>query len=139
MYIATKVTKQQLRFIQQLRLFAKTMRKQPTPAEARLWKFLCKSKINHLRFRRQHPLFSYIVDFYCHAYKLVIEVDGEVHEHQLPRDQSRDAFLKRYGYTVLRFTNEQVLNDTYIVLENIMQTIHLLPRREKVSEQSEDG
>ncbi len=90
---------------------AKRMRHKPTPAELKLWEILHNRKILGLHFRRQHPIDMFIADFYCHKLKLVIEVDGEVHQSDDRKeyDSNRTAEMKRFGIEVLRFTNKQVL------------------------------
>ncbi len=82
-----------------------------TPAEKRLWSALRNKQLDGLKFRRQHPVGNFILDFYCPACKLVIEVDGKIHDRpsQINRDRARTAKLMEYGYTVLRFRNEQVI------------------------------
>ena len=81
-----------------------------TPAENMLWSYL-NLKANGVRFRRQHPLGNYIADFYCHKYKLVIEIDGSI--HRLPEiiqnDIEKQNFLEEQGLSVLRFTNQRYL------------------------------
>lgn len=94
-----------------------------TPAEARLWSVLRNKQLAGLRFRCQHPVGSFILDFYCPAYKLVVEVDGEIHDHQIEYDAARSAQLAEYGYRVLRFRNEQVINDLPQVLAAIKSVI----------------
>ena len=76
-----------------------------------------------LKFRRQHPLGSYVVDFCCPERRLIIEVDGEVHDHQREYDAARSEHLNSYSYRVLRFTNQQVQNELSIVLKTIYQTL----------------
>ena len=108
----------------QLRAYAKQLRQQATPAEQKMWALLRKPPFKQFHFRRQHPLFSYIVDFYSYDRRLVIEIDGGIHEHQLPKDQSRDQFLKGYQYKVLRFTNEQVLYSVDAVRQVIINALY---------------
>ncbi len=103
---------------------AEELRNRMTNAEEILWNAI---HINewHLKFRRQHPLANYIVDFYCHGVKLVIELDGRIHdEDEIKRnDSARETHLKEFNLTVLRFKNEEVINDTKSVLEKIKETI----------------
>lgn len=108
----------------QLRDYAKQLRRRATPAEQKMWTLLRKPPFKQFHFRRQHPLFSYIVDFFSHDRRLVIEIDGGIHEHQLPKDQSRDQFLKGYQYKVLRFTNEQVLYSVDAVRQVIINALY---------------
>lgn len=119
MHVTYHLTAHEIKLQQQLRSLAHHMRLNPTAAEAGLWAMLRKRELHGLKFRRQHPLFSYIVDFYCHSYRLIIEVDGEIHQHQIPRDQSRDEFFRSWGYTILRIKNEEVFSNTKSVLQKI--------------------
>ena len=91
---------------------ASELRKNMTGAEMQLWSRLNKSQLG-VRFKRQHPIDIFIADFYCHKYKLVVEVDGEYHndEDQLEYDEGRTAELERFGITVIRFTNDEVMED----------------------------
>ena len=98
---------------------AKRLRKDLTSAEAKLWSVLKSKKLDGIKFRCQHPVGNFILDFYCPAYKLVIEVDGEIHNHQTDRDRARTSKLEEYGYKVIRFGNEQVLNNLPEVLAEI--------------------
>lgn len=95
-----------------------------TPAEEILWNAI---HINEwkLKFRRQHPIASYIVDFYCHSNKLVIEIDGLIHEEEEVKnnDTYREEHLRDLGLTVLRFKNEEVLKNKQTVLNIIYRTI----------------
>ena len=99
------------------------MRQSPTPAEALLWQHLRKSRLAGYKFRRQHIVQTFIVDFYCPAGKLVIEIDGGVHESQKDYDQIREMDLEEMGYQVLRFKNETVLKNTNWVLKEILSVL----------------
>ena len=98
---------------------AKRLRNNLTAAEARLWSALRNKQLHGLRFRCQHPVGNFILDFYCPAYKLAIEVDGKIHDSQVEYDRSRTEKLSEYGYIVLRFTNEQIMNNLPEVLREI--------------------
>lgn len=100
---------------------AKRLRRQQTPAESHLWEALRNKKLNGLRFRRQHPVGNFIADFYCPAYKLVIELDGEIHVNQTDYDAARTEEMEAYGYQVIRFTNQQIFDDLDSVLNGIYQ------------------
>jgi very-short-patch-repair endonuclease len=100
---------------------AKQLRKQSTPAEEILWQALRNRQLNGLRFRRQHPVGRFILDFYCPSAKLVIELDGAVHTNQQEYDTIRTHELETYGYRIIRFDNQQVLNDLDAVLDEIYQ------------------
>ncbi|MBI4407562.1 MAG: endonuclease domain-containing protein [Candidatus Kerfeldbacteria bacterium] len=105
----------------QLMEIAKIFRKTPTPAEKKLWSYLRSRRLAGLKFRRQHPVFRYIADFYCFELNLIIEVDGGIHDYQIPHDQSRDEYLRERGYTILRFRNDRIDHDISNVLEEIKQ------------------
>ena len=98
---------------------ARLLRQQLTPAEEILWQALRGRKLNQLKFRCQHPVGRFIVDFYCPSAKLVIEVDGDIHNQQQSYDQARTEQMQAFGYRVLRFTNEEVINDLSNVLIQI--------------------
>ena len=105
-----------------LKNFARHMRKKGTKAEAALWKYGLKAgKMKGYQFRRQRPILNYIADFMCKELKLIIEVDGITHQddEQLMRDKRRDLDLNQAGFTVLRFTDEMVLNRMDLVLTEI--------------------
>ena len=99
------------------------MRKNLTPAENILWQRLRKKQFGGLRFRRQHPIGRFIVDFYCAEARLVVEVDGGVHDEpgHAEYDEDRQRFLQALGLRVLRFSNAQVINETDAVLEVIAE------------------
>ena len=102
--------------------YARQLRKHMTVAEKKLWSALRNHNLGNLKFRRQVPLSEYIVDFLCHERKLVVEVDGSSHETQKEYDEEREQALRSEGYTIIRFTNEEVLNNFHIVLGEILQT-----------------
>ena len=106
---------------------AKEMRKSPTKAEKSLWEILRKNQIMGLRFKQQHPINIFIADFYCHAIKLVVEVDGKIHnkEENKDNDLNRTAELESYGITVIRFSNDEVLED----IEEVRNKIELECKR----------
>jgi len=97
---------------------AQDMRKEPTKAEAALWKEL-KSKKLGIKIRQQHLIDNFIVDFVCLSKRLVIDVDGEIHETQKDQDAVRTHTLLEKGYTVIRFSNEEVLDNIEEVLRRI--------------------
>ena len=111
-----------------LKEFAEENRKNPTEAECVLWNTL-KAKGVGLKFRRQHIIEDFIVDFFCNEKKLTIELDGGYHRvlEQMKKDEERTARLQELGYTELRFTNEQVLCDIDNVIKEIIQTAQSLP------------
>ena len=101
------------------------LRREMTPAEAALWEKLRNKQFLNLKFTRQHSIGNYIVDFYCAHPRLVIEVDGEVHleSEQKEKDIHRDANLVDMDYIVLRFTNNEVLNNINQALKRIEAAI----------------
>jgi very-short-patch-repair endonuclease len=104
---------------------AKQLRKTITPAEQQLWQALRGGKLAGLKFRRQHPVGNFILDFYCAVHKLVVEVDGGIHETQIEYDAARTIELESYGYTIMRFTNDRVLQELETVLAEILQAVEL--------------
>jgi very-short-patch-repair endonuclease len=98
------------------------MRQEQTPAEAKLWSALRNKQVAGLKFRRQHAVDRYIVDFYCHEMRLVIEVDGPTHDATVEEDAIRQQVIENQGITFLRFKNNEVFEDLPSVLERIMNT-----------------
>ena len=90
-----------------------------TEAEQVLWNALRYRKARGLRFRRQHPVGRFVLDFFCPSLKLAIELDGAVHDTQAERDQERTRVLEAAGCRVLRFRNDEVLCDLPSVLRRI--------------------
>jgi len=102
---------------------AREMRKDATDAENLMWRMLRSRRLSNAKFRRQHPIGQYIVDFYCDEHRLVVELDGGQHMEQRRYDAERDGFLRGNGLTVLRFWNNEVLGQTEAVLERIWALI----------------
>lgn len=100
---------------------ARELRGNQTSAERRLWNRLRGKQLAGFRFRRQHPIGRFIVDFCCVGQKLVVEVDGDSHASQVEYDESRTAWLREQGYAVIRFTNEQVRRCLDDVLTEIVR------------------
>jgi len=100
---------------------ARELRERQTPAEEMVWSLLRNRQLMGLKFRRQHQIGDYVVDFYCDEKKLVIELDGSVHDtpERKSKDQKRDAYLSSLGVTILRFPNAQLLNNPEDVLTQI--------------------
>ncbi|MBX3564649.1 MAG: endonuclease domain-containing protein [Sphingomonas sp.] len=101
-----------------MRAFAKELRHNPTPMEERLWQRLRASQLEGLKFRFQHTIEPCIVDFCCARIGLVVEVDGDT--HNADKDRDRDIGLGQLGYTVVRFTNHEVVTNIDGVLETIV-------------------
>jgi len=95
------------------------LRKEPTPAEVKLWAYLRTRRVDGIHFRRQHSIGSYIADFSAPRRKLIIELDGSQHLEQEEYDAERTAFLESKGYRVIRFWNGDVMNDIQGVLRAI--------------------
>jgi very-short-patch-repair endonuclease len=104
---------------------ASRLRKNMTLGEILLWRQLKNRNIFKAKFRKQHPINIYIADFYCHAYKLVIEVDGEIHNdsEQIEYDLGRTVDLNNIRLKVLRFTNVEIINDMDQVIKKILRVI----------------
>jgi very-short-patch-repair endonuclease len=101
--------------------FAQRLRTNNTRAEALLWKQLKGEKLEGLKFRRQHPISKFIADFYCHEKKLVIEVDGNIHDIEAVKgnDEAKDKWFEELGLKVIRFKNEEVISQMHKVLKTI--------------------
>jgi len=97
---------------------AEELRNNMTKAEQLLWENLRNNQIG-VRFKPQHPIEHFIADFYCHSAKLVIELDGEIHEQQKEYDIGREAEMEKYDIRVIRFKNHEVLEDVDSVVEQI--------------------
>jgi very-short-patch-repair endonuclease len=106
---------------------AYTLRKNMTEAEKKLWERLCKNQLG-VKIRRQHPLLNYIADFYCHQAKLVIEVDGGIHltKENKEYDFARDAAMIEFELKIIRFTNNEVMNEIDDVVNKIKRKIEEL-------------
>jgi len=107
-----------------LKELARQLRKRGTNSEVQLWKCLRKKQLGY-DFHRQKPIGNYIVDFYCPCLKLAIELDGYSHQFDKTRkkDKDKEEYLTKLGIKVLRFTDEQVLNNTDGVLKEIAKAI----------------
>ena len=99
------------------------LRKEPTPAEQKLWAYLRGNKLKGASFRRQHAIGNYIVDFCSIKSKLIIELDGSQHLEQEEYDLERSAFLESQGYKVIRFWNNDVMNEIDNVIRAIDDTL----------------
>ena len=100
---------------------SRELRRDQTPAEYILWLRLRNRQLSDLKFRRQHPLYGFILDFYCYEVQLAIELDGNVHQNQdqIEQDNYRTEVLKEKGVTLLRFWNSEVTNNIEKVLKRI--------------------
>ena len=100
---------------------ARELRKNMTPAERVLWQELRHNRLNGLQFRRQQIINPYIVDYYCHAKALVVEVDGDIHDLQQDYDKERSNYLITCGFRMVRVSNKEVMQDLAVVVEKIRQ------------------
>ncbi|WP_340105382.1 endonuclease domain-containing protein [Rhodohalobacter sp. 8-1] len=112
----------------QLFKFARDLRKRQTDAEKIVWEILRDRRFQNLKFRRQHPIFNFVADFYCHSLKLIVEIDGGYHDlpEQIAYDQERDQYFKEYSYNVIRFLNKDVLFDLRSVRKRLRKYIMVI-------------
>ena len=110
---------------------AQLLRRNETKAEKLLWEKLRNNQLGGLKFRRQHPVNIYIADFYCHKFKLIIELDGDYHnqEEQKQKDEVRTEVLRLNGLKIIRFKNEEVEQDINQVLTTIKNKIEQLKEK----------
>jgi very-short-patch-repair endonuclease len=101
------------------------LRRQSTRAEEILWQWLRGARCHGAKFKRQVPFDRYVVDFYCHAAKLAVEIDGKQHDWFAEYDRDRTEVLERLGVRVVRFSNEEVCADLDSVLERIRAALRL--------------
>jgi very-short-patch-repair endonuclease len=123
----------------EIRQRARQLRQNATDAERRLWQVLRGRKANGLKFRRQHPIARFIVDFYCAEHRLVVELDGGVHDGRAEPDNVRTAYLESLGYRVLRFRNEEVTTRMATVLEAIVAACAPQPLPQPLPTRGEGG
>ena len=111
---------------------SRELRRLQTIAEKHAWYLLRDRRTLGLKFRRHVPIEDFIVDFYRDELKLIVEIDGDVHEREVKagRDQTRDEKLHKLGYTILRFHNSVILNDPAVRIENIRILVTLTRRAE---------
>ncbi len=114
-----------------LMVYAHQMRNHATMEEGIIWQKWRGNPLQGFNLRRQHPIATFIADFYCHKVRLVIEIDGDNHLRKNAKefDGFRDEDMRRLGIHVLRFTNDEVFNEPDIVLEKIKQTMMTLKNR----------
>jgi very-short-patch-repair endonuclease len=107
---------------------AKLLRNNMTEAEKILWDLLKNRSVFKARFRRQHPIGIFVVDFYCHEYKLAIEIDGEIHlkNEVIEYDDGRSHDIEKYGIKILRYTNNEVFTDPKKIINEILKTMKVL-------------
>ncbi len=100
---------------------SRELRKEQTPEETLLWEILRNRQFMNLKFRRQHVIEGFVVDFYCHELRLAIEVDGGVHNNQKDYDELRQSLIEDKGIRFIRVQNEEVNRDVNILLEKIKE------------------
>ena len=107
------------KYSRELLLVSKQLRKSQTEVEEIVWKNLKSKKLNGLKFRRQVPYDTFVLDFLCPSKKVILEIDGKIHLKSKIRDQERDEYFLEKGYKILRVKNEEVLYDLDSVLQRI--------------------
>ena len=117
---------------------AERLRRDMTDTEKIIWDRVCKNQLG-VRIRRQHPVWKFIADFYCHEVKLVIEIDGGIHlrPENKEYDINRDTILKEFQIEILRFTNDEVINGPELVIEKIKRAIETL--KQKLEQKPDQG
>ena len=110
---------------------AREFRKEPTTSEKILWEALRGKKLDRIKFRRQQPVGYFVVDFYSSEYRLVVEVDGPIHERQKDADQARQEILEEVGLTVVRVSSVLVESNLSIALKMIRNAIHQINENKK--------
>jgi very-short-patch-repair endonuclease len=106
---------------------ARQLRREQTDAEAKLWSYLRNRQLDGFKFRRQHPIGRFVVDFCCVDRRLIVEVDGEVHRSQAAEDQARAEALQAAGYTIARWTNDQIEHQVADVLAELRRLLNDSP------------
>lgn len=101
---------------------AEWLRLNMTRAESLLWERLRRKQLG-VRFKAQHPIGRFIADFYCHKKKIVIEIDGKIHEKQKEYDEGREAEMEKFEIKVIRFNNEEIFQDLDRVVERIRKLL----------------
>jgi len=111
--------------------YAEILRNKMTDAEKIIWEKLCNKQLG-VRIRRQHPIWVYLADYYCHELKLVIEIDGGIHLKKEKReyDIDREVILNEFGIEIIRFRNDQVLKELDTVIERIIEKIEELKEKQ---------
>ena|SRR6056297_674645 len=102
---------------------ARDLRQNLTQSEKLIWEMIRNKQLDGYRFRCQHPIYRYVLDFYCHEAMLAVEIDGDVHKKREDYDGYRDEFLKSIGITTFRFSTEEVMSNINFVLNNIRTSL----------------
>lgn len=109
-----------------LKIYAKQLRRELTMEERHLWYLLRGRRFSRYKFRRQHPVGHYILDFACCEARLAIELDGGQHDEKQDYDEQRSLWLNQKGWYVIRFWNNELWNNEEAVLEKILETLQTL-------------
>ena len=107
--------------------FARTLRKDSTKAEKLVWELLRGRKFNKYKFRRQHVVEGFVLDFYCHELRLGIEMDGSIHDKRKDYDRLRQDIIESEGIKIIRITNKEILNKKRSVFGKINEALAGLP------------
>jgi very-short-patch-repair endonuclease len=102
--------------------FAGNLRYESTPEEKKVWNALRNRKFHNYKFRRQHVIEGFVVDFYCQKLRLAVEVDGKIHERQKEYDELRQQLIEEKGIKFIRITNEEINKDIEIVFSKIIES-----------------
>ena len=113
--------------VSKLQSYAKQMRHAPTPWEHELWQALRTHRFASVKFRRQHPIGPYIVDFVALSRRIIIELDGGQHSERTDYDAKRDDFLRMNGFSVMRVWNSEWASNRAGLLEEIWRVLHVHP------------
>ena len=105
------------------KVFARSLRKEQTPEEEIVWDLLRNRKFMNLKFRRQHDIEGFIVDFYCHELRLAIEIDGKIHDKQKDYDELRQELIASKVIRFVRVTNDEVNRDVNALFESIRSLV----------------
>lgn len=121
-YYSIMLHKEKINNLTDTKYLRRGLRTTATPAEITLWQFLKRSQVGGLKFRRQHSVGAYILDFYCPEIKLDIELDGDVHEAPLSyeHDMIRTDYLNQQGISVLRYHNDVVFKNVQGIIDSIL-------------------
>lgn len=114
--------------------FARQLRKSQTDTEKIMWKLLRDRRFQGIKFRRQHVVKGFVADFCCHTLKFIIEIDGWVHDKQKDYDKVRENILRSKGYTIIRFKNDEVVENLSKVCERLERALTLTLSRERERE-----
>ena len=128
-----------INYLSDLTPLSKNNRKCPTTAEEKIWKEVLMKRQTGYKFLRQKPINRFILDFYCSELNLAVEIDGGSHIKKKSYDQARDKFLKQIGINTIRFTNEEVINDIYIIKQKLAKLLPSLSREGNVPQQRDKG